>query len=106
MTVHFAETMFRWLMRAYPARFPLDEGRGGTVTSGSHVHGCSVVGLGIRLYPCGIVIGYAVDLHRDLPARTDETQTRSSTPSQLPRWVCAASQPTSTGFELVQNEEA
>jgi hypothetical protein len=74
---------FGW-HRAYPCPVPSGRGRGGTITSGSHVHGCSVVGLGIRLYPCGIVIGYAVDLHRDLPARTDETQTRSSPPSQSP----------------------
>ena len=77
----------------------------GTYADGSHVHCCSVDGLGTRLYPCGIANGYAVDIHRGLPTQTDQAR------SEVPRPVMkerrrTATQPTSTGLELVNPQEA
>ena len=40
--------------RAYPCPSSWQEDEPGTDTDGSHVHCCSVDGLGTRLYPCGI----------------------------------------------------
>jgi len=51
------------------------------VADGSHVHWCSVNGLGTRLYPCGIADGYAVDFHRGLPAQTVKTRPEVLRPS-------------------------
>ena len=60
---------------AYP-RLPALDGSGtrGTITDGSHVHRCSVDGLGPRLCPCGIANGYAVDLLRGLPTQAGKTR--------------------------------
>jgi len=35
---------------------------------------CPVNGLGIRLYPCGIANGYAVDIHHGLLAPASNTE--------------------------------
>jgi len=56
-------------------------GTRGTVTDGSHVHCCSVDGLGIRLCPCGLANGYAVDIHRGLPTQAQETRSGVPRPS-------------------------
>ena len=77
---------------------------GGTTVGGSHVHCCPVDELGIRLYPCGIAIGYAVDIHHGLLAPASNTEPEVPRPKQ--QRVRAANQPTSTGLELALLEEA
>jgi hypothetical protein len=48
--------------------------------------------------------GYAVDLHRGLPAL--KSMPNQKFPAQPARRVCTANQPTSTGLELALPEEA
>jgi hypothetical protein len=68
---------------AYPRPPALDgSGTRGTITDGSHVHCCSVDGLGLRLCPCGIAHGYAVDLLRGLPTQAGKTRSGVLRPSR------------------------
>jgi len=77
----------------------------GTYAGGSHVHCCPVDGLGIRLYPCGIASGYAVDLHRGLQTQAKQTQPGVPLPLAASR-ARTANQPESTGLELASCQEA
>jgi hypothetical protein len=55
----------RLALRLSPPRPTGSRTTRGTTTDGSHVHGCSVDGLGPRLYPCGIA---TTVLHRRSPS--------------------------------------
>jgi len=87
--------------RAWPARSLERQ------TNGSHVHCCSVDGLGTRLYPCGLAMAtpwtftMASRTERNKPSR--ELPTAPESPKQQVR---TAHQPASTGLELARYQEA
>ena len=94
--------------RAYPPDRPGGT-PDGTRTDGSHVHCCSGRRARRPALPLRHRRGYAADLHHDLPGPTHDTVPtvpRHRPPPGDGRRLRTAHQPKSTGFELVDDQEA
>ena len=76
-------------------------------TNGSHVHCCSVDGLGTRFYPCGLAMATPWTFTMASRAEHSKPSRELPTPRKPPEQrVRTAHQPASTGLELARYQEA